>query len=313
MRAVSCGHGDVHMVDVERPGGDGVRVKIASAGICGSDLHLLASGFEITSTFGHEFAGITENGTAVAIEPIAACGTCDACRRGAYNHCELGAFATTIGVGRDGGMADEVVVPARCLVPLPSGLDVSDACLVEPLAVAVHGITLAGVKPSNRVAVIGGGSIGLCAVAVAREITPAIALVARHDAQRAAGERLGATLEPSGSYDVVIDCAGTSDSMAEAVRLCRTGATLLMLATYWEGLSIPAFEVSAKELRLVGSCSYARSGVARDIDIAAAVLARGPQIADAIITHRFPLDGATEAFAVARNRAAGAIKVVLMP
>ena len=313
MRAVRCHDGHVHLTQVERPEGEGVRVRIAAAGICGSDLHLISAGFPMAATFGHEFAGVTDDGTAVAIEPIAACGACAACRRGAYNHCELGAFATTIGVGRDGGMAEEVVVPARCLVRLPSGLATRDACLTEPLAVAVHGVTLAGVAPSDRVAVVGGGSIGLCAVAVAREITPSVALVARHDAQRAAGERLGATLDSAGDHDVVIDCAGTSESMAEAVRLCRTGATLLMLATYWEGLTLPSFEIAAKELRLIGSSSYATNGAARDIDIAAAILARSPQIADAIITHRLPLDAAAEAFAIARDRAAGAIKVVLEP
>jgi threonine dehydrogenase-like Zn-dependent dehydrogenase len=179
--------------------------------------------------------------------------------------------------------------------------------------VAVHGIAATNLQSSHRVAVVGGGSIGLSAVAVAREITADVALAARHDAQRRAGEQLGAKLEPSGEYDLVIECAGTSESMADAVRLCRNGATLLMLATYWEGLTLPAFEVAGKELRIIGSASYARNGAVRDIDIAAAMLARNPKIAANIITHRLPLEAAVDAFAVARNRSAGAIKVVLTP
>jgi threonine dehydrogenase-like Zn-dependent dehydrogenase len=313
MRAVRCAEGHIHLVEVDRPSGEGVRVKVKSAGICGSDLHLVSAGFPMTSTFGHELAGVTENGTPVAIEPLAICGVCPACLSGNYNHCVIGSFAATIGVGRDGGMADELIVPERCLVPLPSGLSASDACLAEPLAVAVHGVAMTGLGARDRVAVIGGGSIGLCAVAVAREITPDVALCARHDAQRRAGEELGAKLETSGEYDLVIECAGTSGSMADAVRLCRPGATLLMLATYWEGLTLPAFEVSGKELRVIGSASYARNGAVRDIDIAAAMLARNPKIATSLITHRLPLDAAAEAFDVARNRAAGAIKVVLEP
>jgi threonine dehydrogenase-like Zn-dependent dehydrogenase len=221
--------------------------------------------------------------------------------------------AVTIGVGRDGGMAEEMIVPARCLIPLPSGLPVADACLAEPLAVAVHGVAMVGLEPGERVAVVGGGTIGLCAVAVAREITDDVALSARHDAQRAAGERLGASLAPSGEYDVVIECAGTSEAAAEAVRLCRAGGRIQMLATYWQGLTLPAFEISAKELRLFSSASYARNGAARDIDIAAAILARNPAIAASLITHRLPLEAAVEAFGLARNRAAGAIKVVLTP
>ncbi len=313
MRAVRCEQGHLHVVDVERPVGEGVRIKIAAAGICGSDLHLLSSGYPIAGTFGHEISGVTENGIPVAIEPVAICGKCPACLSGAYNHCILGAGAITFGVGRDGGMAEEMIVPARCLVPLPSGLPVADACLAEPLAVAVHGVAMAGLRASDRVAVVGGGTIGLCAVAVAREITNDVALLACYDTQRAAGERLGADPNPLGDYDVVFECAGTTESMAEAVRLCRTGASLVMLATYWEGLTLPAFEVTAKELRISGSNSYARNGAVRDIDIATSIMARNPAIAASLITHRMPLDAAVEAFAVARDRAGGAIKVVLTP
>ena len=171
---------------------------------------------------------------------------------------------------------------------------------------------MVGLKSTDRVAVVGGGSIGLCAVAVAREITPHVALSARYDSQRAVGERLGAGA-PRGEYDVVIDCAGTSEAMVDAVRLCRPGASLLMLATYWGGLDLPAFEVTGKELKLIGSASYAQHGAVRDIDVAAAILARNPAIASSIITHRLPLDAAVDAFAIAGDRASGAIKVVLEP
>jgi len=161
--------------------------------------------------------------------------------------------------------------------------------------------------------VVGGGTIGLCVVAVAREITPDVVLLARHDAQREAGEKLGAGANASGDYDVVFDCAGTSDSVAQAIRLCRAGGRLQMLGTFWEGLTLPGFEMAMKELRLFSSSSYARYGAVRDIDVAAAILARNPAIGPSIITHRMPLDAAEAAFQLARNRAAGAIKVVLTP
>ena len=313
MKAVRCAHGKVHLVDVERPKGEGVRVKVASVGICGSDLHLLTAGFPLEATLGHEIAGVTENGTPVAVEPIAPCGHCAYCARGEYNLCTLGSFATTFGVGRDGGMAEELIVPERCLVPLPAGVSTADACLVEPLAVAIHGIINAGIRAGQRVAVIGGGSIGQCAVAAVKDIAGAVWLNARHDAQKAAGERLGATLGTEGSYDIVIDCAGTTAALAEAVALCRPGATLLLLATYWEGLSLPPFEITTKELRILSSASYARHGMVRDVDVAVALMARNPAIAEAVITHRLPLDSAVEAFAVAADRAHGAIKVALEP
>lgn len=312
MKAVRCSNHKACLTHVPEPSGEGVRVRIAAAGICGSDLHMIAMGFPNPFTLGHEMSGITDNGTPVAIEPIAACGHCPCCIRGEYNLCVLGS-KTILGVGQDGGMAEELIVPERCLVPLPAGLAVEDACLVEPLAVAVHGIAMTRPGHRDRVAIVGGGTIGLCAVAITRLATPEVCLLARHDRQKAAGERLGATLAPSGEYDLVIDCAGTADSIAEAVRLCRPGATVLLLATYWDGLTLPAFEVSLKQLRIVSSANYCRQGLSRDVDVAAAAMAQNPRIAECLITHRLPLDAAEEAFAIAADRASGAIKVTLDP
>ena len=116
-----------------------MRVRVRSIGICGSEVHMLENGFPIPVIPGHEFAGEIENGRAVGIEPLVPCGKCEQCATGDYNMCELGP-AIVLGVGRDGGMAEEVIVPERCLVQLPSTLDVMDACLIEPIAVALHGI-----------------------------------------------------------------------------------------------------------------------------------------------------------------------------
>jgi threonine dehydrogenase-like Zn-dependent dehydrogenase len=312
MKAVRCKDHKACLTQVASPSGDGIRVKVAAAGICGSDLHFLAAGFDIPFTLGHEVSGITDNGTPVAIEPTVYCGHCEHCRRGACNLCVRGTQAV-IGVGRDGGMAEELIVPERCLVPLPAGLGVHDACLVEPLSVAVRGIALAGIGDRHRIAVIGGGTIGLCAVAIARLATPHVHLYARHDSQKRAGELLGARLEGAADCDLVIDCAGTDAAVAQAVDLCKPSATVLLLASYWGGLTLPATEVMMKELRIVSSMAQARQGLSRDVDIAAAALARNPAIAKSLITHRLPLDAAEEAFAIAGNRAAGAIKVTINP
>jgi len=312
MKAVRCKDGKVFVTEVEPPSGDGVRVKVASVGICGSDIHMLAAGFPIAVTLGHEMAGLTPNGTPVAIEPMAPCGHCAYCASGDYNHCELGT-QIMYGFARDGGMAEQVLVPERALVPLLPGLSVQDACLVEPLAVAVHGLTRVNLRRSDRVAVIGGGTIGLCAVAVAKIVTDEVCLIARHQAQKSAGERLGARLQPAEMFDLVVDCAGTSESVAQAVSLCKPRGVLLMLATYWHGLEFPGFEFSMKELHVCTANTYSRQGLARDVDIAAALMARNPLIAQCLITHRFALDAAEQAFAVAADRSHGAIKVVLQP
>ncbi len=312
MRAVRVGRGDVEVVQVPPPAGSGVRVRVASAGICGSDLHMLEVGLPIAGTLGHEFAGWLPDGRPVAVEPLAPCGQCPPCQGDDYNLCERGP-GMLLGLGLDGGMADEVMVPERALVPLPAGVDAGDACLVEPLAVAVHGLRLARRGGEARVAVIGGGTIGLCAVAVARAGGAEVALAARHAHQREAGARLGAG-EVDGRYDLCIDCAGSEAALQQAVELCRPGGTLLLLASYWDGkLQLPGFAVTMKEVRVVPASMYARRGAARDVDVAAALLARQPAIAETLVTHRFPLDAAAEAFAMARDRASGSIKVVLEP
>jgi len=215
-----------------------------------------------------------------------------------------------MGVGLDGGMSDVIVVPERCLVALAPGVSVRDACLVEPMAVAVHGVRLGGVGPMDSVAVIGGGTIGLCAVAASRALGASVALYARHDVQCEAGERLGAG-KWLDEYDVVIESAGTDSALDSAVAKARPGGRIVLLATYWEGMKLPAIPLCMKELRLIPSSMYSRDGDVRDFDRAAALVAQIPDLADILITHRFPLDAAAAAFATARERAQGAIKVVL--
>lgn len=298
------------MVDVEAPVGDGVPLRVASAGICGSDLHLLGMGLPLT--FGHEVAGWLPDGRPVAVEPLAPCGTCEACLAGDYARCRLGP-AIVFGVGRDGGMADVCMVPERSITPLASSIDVRDASLVEPIAVAVHGIRRGGVSATDRVAVVGGGTIGQVALVAAQATGARVALEARHDRQREAAERLGAGAV-EGQYDVVVEAAGSASALARAVDLARPGGTVVLLGSYWDGdVPMPGLSVTMKEVSLVPASMYGRVGPSRDVDVAATILAERPEIPEAIITHRFPLDAAAEAFAVAQDRAAGAIKVVLEP
>lgn len=310
LRAVRSVGGKIEVVEVPAPSGDGVRVRVRSAGICGSDLHLIEAGFA-QATLGHEIAGELDDGRPVVVEPITPCGRCAECVRGDYNLCRNGS-EMVLGVAQDGGMADELRVPARSIVPLPTGIPVTDACLIEPLAVAVHGLRRARLRGGMRVAVVGGGAIGLCALAAARRAASSLALVARHDAQREAGERLGAS-EAEGEYDLVVEAAGSASAMARAVELCRPGGRIAMVATYWGGLEVPGFPVCMKEIDLIPASMYGQQGATRDIEVATALLANDPEIATTLITHRFPLDAAAEAFTTAAARSTGALKVTLEP
>ena len=313
MRAVRVHGGKVAVDDVPATGGPGIRVRVRSAGICGSDLHLIEAGVIEAAqvTLGHEVAGLTDDDTPVAIEPLAPCGTCNPCLDGDYNLCRTSG-AMLFGIGRDGGMADEMWVPASALVPLPAGVDVRDASLVEPLAVVVHSFRRAAVRPGQRVAVIGGGTIGLCAVAVGRALGCEVGLAARHDHQRVAGERLGASVI-SGHYDVVIEAAGSESALASAVDLAKPSAQVVIPGIYWGTVALPGLTMCLKQVSLCPTTLYSRHAGGRDVDNAAALLATTPQLAPTIVTHRFPLEAAVEAFSTAASRAAGAIKVILEP
>jgi threonine dehydrogenase-like Zn-dependent dehydrogenase len=188
-----------------------------------------------------------------------------------------------------------------------------DASLVEPLGVVLHGLRRAGLRGGERVAVVGGGTIGLCAVAAAHAAGAVVALEARHDAQREAGARLGAPAAPDGAFDLVVDAAGSETSLARAAELARPGGRISLVGTYWTPVGFPGFALCLKEVDVIPASLYARAGAMRDIDAAAALLAATPELPRAIITHRFPLEAAAEAFATAADRKGGAIKVVLEP
>lgn len=311
MKAVRCEGDGIVVTDVPEPSGDGIDLRVRSAGICGSDLHLVGMG--LTATMGHEFAGELADGTPVAIEPITPCHACPNCKAGRYNHCESGTNKV-MGVSLDGGMTERVRVPESTLVPLPRAVAIEDASLVEPLAISVHGIRRAGLTGSERVAIVGGGTIGLTAIVAARATGAEVDLFARHDHQKAAGARLGANEGKAGNlYDVVIDAAGTTESFEESAILTRPCGKLLVLSTPWEGMTLPGLVVCMKEIEIIPSAFYGRDGLSRDVDAAAVLLASNPEIPRAIITHRFPLEAAEEAFRVAADRKSGVIKVVLEP
>jgi 2-desacetyl-2-hydroxyethyl bacteriochlorophyllide A dehydrogenase len=288
----------------------GVRVSVASSGICGSDLHLAAFGPSAV-TLGHEFCGRLDDGTPVAVHPSVRCGRCARCRAGEEQQCSA-AFESMYGVTLDGGLADEAWVDPVCARPLPATLALEVACLVEPIAVALHGAHRAEVVAGTRVLVIGAGPIGLCAVAVARRLGASVDTLAHRPERQAAAERLGAGRDAGSDYDIVLDAAGTQGSLDQAVARVRPGGTVGVLARFWEPVTI-GMALLMKEVSLVPAFTYGHHHEVSEFEEAVRVLDAAPGLAETVITHRFPLDDAAEAFRVAADRSSGAIKVVVVP
>ncbi len=318
MRAVRNTAAGIEVQDVAEGDRDGLAVvNVVASGICGSDLHMLEWG-PLPFTLGHEIGGHLDDGTPVTVWPLVPCGECDRCVAGEPQQCRTGT-TRIYGVGPEGGMADRILVDPRNIVPLPSELPARDACLVEPIACSVHALRRAGVCASDRVAVIGAGSIGLGAVSVARFMDCRVEVEARHESQRAAAAAIGAgfvAAEADSAYDVVVDAAGTSSSIARAFALLRPGGTMVVVSSQWAPVEFPMFFASGEPTIVTANMhgpGTSAAGGTTDMQESARLLAAMPEVASAMITHRFPLEEAPHAFAVAADRSSGSIKVVLEP
>jgi 2-desacetyl-2-hydroxyethyl bacteriochlorophyllide A dehydrogenase len=311
VKAVKGRDGGVAVVDLDEPPGTGELLDMQATSVCASDLSYLR--FGTTHILGHELAGRRSNGTPVVVEAIYGCMECDQCRRGAYNLCPTHG-QRALGILADGGMAEQFRAPPDRLVALPEGLALRDASIVEPASVSWHALRLAGAGPGRRVAVVGAGALGLLAVAGARRMgAEDVALEARHPHQREAGERLGATVGPTSDYEVVVEAAGSQESLARCGELVAPGGTIVVLGVHFGPVQLDWMPLFHHEARLIPSLGYCAHDGRREMDDAAQMLADEPEVARTVITHRYPLEDAAEAFRVAGDRKSGAIRVVLEP
>jgi threonine dehydrogenase-like Zn-dependent dehydrogenase len=332
--------GSLDVVDrgVPEPKPGWVRVAVSAVGICGTDLHFFSGAFPSPAGLlpGHEIGGTVdlvaeggdagrglEVGQAVAVEPLVTCGHCPHCLTGDYTRC---ATRMLLGVTGRGGMAEFMTAPASSIYALPPGLTGTDGALVEPLAVCVRGVRRAEVELGDRVLVLGSGTIGLLSLLTARAAGAAeVAVTARHPHQQAAADALGATAvftssEEAGKGlgeswpDVVIETVGGhAETVKDAVRLARPGASIGLLGIFDRDTPLPGLDFSTKELSLVGSNCYARAGMRSDFDVAISLLVRHTDDIRRIVTHRFELDEVNEAFQAAADKGSQSIKVAIHP
>ena len=162
MKAVRPVDGHAAVVEVPEPSGERELLAMAATSVCASDFLYMRVG--CTKVLGHELAGTRTDGTPVVVEGVWGCMSCDQCRAGRYNLCPTHP-ERALGVSIDGGMSEWFRAPAERLVPLPDGLALADAPIVEPAAVSWHALRLGNTGPDTTVAVVGAGALGLLAVA----------------------------------------------------------------------------------------------------------------------------------------------------
>lgn len=328
MRAVQLrAVGDIGLVEVAdpSPGPGEVLVRVAAAGICGTDRHLFKGEFPCAPpvTLGHEFAGeiiatgagvSLALGTRITCDPNIACGTCDPCLRGRVNLC---ARNVAIGIHRDGGFAERAAIPAHRAISVPDFLP-HHAAFAEPLACTLHGLDLGGPVPGERVIVLGGGVIGLLAVQLARNAGAEVTLVTRHPSKRDIALHVGASqtaateaearaIHPQGA-DLVLECAGVADTVEMAPRLARSGGRVVILGVMPQGetVRIEPFDLLFREIQLLHSFinPFTQSRAAQ-------MLMQGKIDVAPLISRVIPLSEAAQA--IANPALPGEVKVLVVP
>jgi len=261
------------------PGPGEVRVRVAAAAVCATDRRLAAAGADPPRIPGHEAAGRLDDGTPVGIHPDVGCGHCAACRAGLENRCQ---DRTSIGIDRDGGLAQWVAVPAGHAVPL-DGLDLELAPLLEPLACCLHALSLVQVCRGEAALVVGAGAMGLLCTWALRAAGARVAVAQRSEPRRRLAGTLGADAVVAPGEDpaarlgaapaVAVVAAPGAEALAWALAAVAPGGRVHAFASTPGGAAADANLVHYRHLTLVGSTGstlrdYRR---ARDLALAGAV------------------------------------------
>lgn len=320
------------------PGPGDVVVRVAACGICGSDVHFL-EGMPVPGglpiTLGHEPAGIVETigagvrdwqaGDRVALHLGAGCGTCRVCASGHPNCCP---HLAVPGLHIDGAFAEAIRLPGGSLVRVPDGVSLAAAALsTDCVASPYHALACrAGLRPGERVAVIGCGGLGSQAVCLARVLgarqvvavdVSAVALERAAQAgathcvdARAQTDVAGAIRDlTGGGADVVIECVGGPDTIAAGVRALVPGGRLIVVGV---GMMPPAVDVpqgifALQELSILGSFGSHQ----RDLEEVLRLQAAGVIDIERSISHRFGLEQVAEGLDMLRTKRGNPQRIVV--
>ena len=313
--------GDLRLHDELLPacGADESLVGIRAVGICGSDLHWFREGsigdarLDKPLVLGHEFAGVTETGEQVAIDPAIPCDDCEWCKKGHPNLCVNMSFA---GHGtQDGALREFMPWPQKCLHRLPDSISAADGAMLEPLGVAIHAVDLGKLKAGMSVGVFGSGPIGLLIIQMSKlsgaaQIIATDKLIHRVEAAKGFGanqaflvddrrgrEEMRAALKERG-VDVAFEAAGVQDAVDDAFDAVLPGGNVILAGIPDDDKTSFSASNARRKGLTVKLVRRMKHTYPRAIDL----VARRLIDVRSLVTHRFTLDQAAEAFAVAGRR-----------
>jgi len=298
-------------IPMPQPMSDEALLRLRRAGVCNTDLELIAGYKGFSGTLGHEFvAEVIQGpemwlGQRVVGEINVGDETCDFCRRGIPSQCR---HRQAIGIaGRDGAFADYMVLPTRNLYHVSDTISDDAAVFVEPLAAALQVIEGVHVSPRDRVVVIGLGKLGMLVAQVLRLTGADVVGVVRREKQASMLERWhipSAAIEdlPPQRAQVVVDCTGNAEGFNAALDLIEPRGTIVLKSTY---AGIPPADLSriaVNEIRVVGSRCGPFAAALRLLEV-------GLVDVEALIDARYPFELAEQALEHAA--VPGTLKVLL--
>ena len=267
---------DLAVADVERPkpGSKECLVKVLACGICGTDRHIYHGEYPSSKPviLGHEFGGVIEEvgpdskfkvGQVVSVDPNIVCGKCEDCRAERTAFCP---DLTALGVNINGGLAQYVLTPDSQIYPVRNDLNPLHLAFIEPLACSIRGMDLAKLTGGEKVAILGGGVIGLLVVQLAKLAGASeIVLVTRQKFRRDVALKIGATrvVDPQSEdvntvitkMDVTFECAGSVETFKQSQNITRRGGSVIVLGLTASdaNLEVNPFNIVVNELRIQGS------------------------------------------------------------
>jgi 2-desacetyl-2-hydroxyethyl bacteriochlorophyllide A dehydrogenase len=285
-----------------------VLLDVEACGVCGSDIGSYKLGHYVVpgQVMGHEISARVaalgsklhglEVGKQVAIRPMLTCGRCAYCRSGRSNLCGETA-GRSLGYGLQGGYAEQIlfanVVVGADVIPIAQEIPIADLLWCEPLAVAVHALSLINIRNTDSLLVLGAGSVGLCivAAALAAGMTDIVVVEPRLK-RREAAALLGAQALDPGEIDsgrrfgAALDTSGVSRVISDAATHLHYGAPLVLV-----GLGDGPIPWPIRTTQLMGSFAYTD----RDFQDAVEQIVSGRVRLGRFITHTFPLDATADA------------------
>ncbi|NPU82973.1 MAG: alcohol dehydrogenase catalytic domain-containing protein [Syntrophaceae bacterium] len=289
------------------------RIRVHTAGICGTDLQILAGYHDYRGIPGHEFVGVVEDGDDPSLigrrvvgEINIGCGRCACCKAGMERHC---LERRVLGIiGHPGCMAEFCSLPLVNLHPVPEEIGDERAVFVEPLSAACEILEQVPLRRDERAVVLGNGRIGILCAWILSTVLEDVTLVGHHPAKlEAARWHHLKTCEKAGeaerSADLVVEATGSAHGLAEALALCRPRGTVVLKTTLAASFRIDLAPVVVKEISVVGSrCGRFADGLE--------ILRAHPDMPlERLITGRYPLERGVEAFEQAKRK--DSLKVLL--